>query len=152
MNHKRVYNVLATVGQISIGLQGLSCIASAVLLLVNGGIFLGSDFDLVPAVVDGVGPDHGIAVTYTYRKTLLTGTFKTIQNARYSTGDVIFIRVNPANPTSISEDLPYRSIGIGFMAAALALVCLAWYAIHIVSDNKNVAALVGSLSALDVIL
>ena len=152
VSQKRVYNALATFGQISVGLQGLSCIAFAAFLLVIGGTFLGTEFDLVPAVVDGVSPDGGIAVTYRYHTTVLSGTFPTIQNVAYSTGDVIYIRVNPTNPTSISEDLPYRSMGLGLMTAALALGYLSWYAIHIVSDDKNVAALAGSLSALRVIL
>jgi hypothetical protein len=153
MNQKRVYNALATFGQISIGLQGLSCIVLAVMLLVMGGVFLGTDYDLVPAVVDAVGCDPhnrmcGVGVTYTYGGKIFTGTFETLNGTNFTRGDAIYVRVNPADPSSVSEDLPWRSLGLGMMSGALSLVFIAWYAIRVVSDDRNIAALAGSLSFL----
>jgi hypothetical protein len=149
MNHKRVYNALATFGQISVGLHGLSFLAFAVVLLIMGGMFLGSSYDLVPAIVDSVDLSS-VGVTYKYNGNVYAGSFDAY-NA-YTPGDMIFIRVNPASPTSISEDLPWKSFGLGMMSAAIAIGYLAWYAIHLVSDDRNMAALAGSLTAIGVIV
>jgi hypothetical protein len=158
MNQKRVYNVLALFGQITVGLQGLSCIVMAAILLLMGGIFLGSKYDLVPATVDGPACDPsnngncGVVVTYTYDNKVITSSFETLQPTQYTPGDAVFIRVNPAHPTFISEDMPWRSMGLGMVIAALALGYLSWLAIHIVSDDKNIAAVAGSLSILQALV
>ena len=157
MNQKRLYNVLTLFGQLSVGLQALSCMVFAVLLLIAGGVFFGSNYDLVPAVVDKVQCDLdenvcGVAVTYSYQNKKYTSTFETIRAPRYTPGDVVYIRVNPAHPAAIAEDLPWRSMGLGFMSAAVALGYLSWYAIHIVSDDRNIAALAGSVSVLQTLL
>ena len=158
MSQKRVYNAIATFGQLSVGLQALSCIVFAVILLITGGIFLGAKYDLVPAIVDDITFDNNdtprgaIAVSYRYNGKLYMGTFETMRATRYSVGDDIFIRVNPSHPSTISEDLPWRSLGLGMMAGAMALGYLSWYAIHLVSDDKNMAALAGSLSLFRVLV
>ena len=155
MNTKNVYNALATFGQISIGIQSISCIVLAAALLVMGSVFVGSNYDLVPAVVNSVDSEEDIGevkVTYTYKGTLLANTFTTVRATRYSIGDTIFVRVNPATPSSVSEDLPWKEIGTYMIGGAMALGFLSWYAIYIVSDNRNVAALAGSLSVLQVLV
>lgn len=151
MQQKRVYNTLATLGQISIGVQGISCIVLAAALLITGGMFVGMKYERVPAVVDTVKCDTGscrVGVTHTYNGIKYMGTFETMGSVKYMSGDAISIRVNPADPSTITEDVSWRSMGMGMMSAALALGFLAWYAIHLVSDDRNVAALAGALSVL----
>jgi hypothetical protein len=155
VNTQRTYNALATFGQLSIGLQALSCLAFAVVMLITGSIFMGSRYVLVPAVVDDIVCDAscGIAVTYSFKGKLYMGTFETMRERHaYTPGDSILIRVNPAEPTTISEDLPWKTIGFGLVAGAIALGYLAWFAMNLVSDNRNMAALAGTFSFLKILV
>lgn len=150
---KRAYNTLATLGHLSIGAQGLSSISLAVLMLATGSALLGTRHELVPAIVDDVVcDDHntpcGVAVTYTFGKTTYAATFETMRSTSYNPGDSIVVRVNPAEPWSVTEDLPWQSIGSGMILGAIALGVIAWYAFSLVSDNRNMAALAGTFTFL----
>jgi hypothetical protein len=150
---KRAYNTLATLGHLSIGAQGLSSISLAVLMLATGSALLGSRHVSVPAVVDDVVCDDydtpcGVAVSYTYAGTAYAATFETMRATAYNPGDAITINVNPADPRSVSENLPWTSIGAGMILAAIALGVIAWYAFSLVSDNRNMAALAGTFTFL----
>lgn len=152
---QRTYNALATFGQISIGLQALSSLAIAVLLLITGSMFMGSRYDLAPATVDGIicdeeskGMPCGVAVTYSHKGKTHMGTFETMRSHAYNVGDSILVRVNPGEPTIISEDMPWKTIGFGMVAGAIALGYIAWFLMNLVSDNRNIAALAGTFSFL----
>jgi len=152
MNSQKTYNAVATIGRISVGLQGFSSLMLAVMMLVTGSMFMGSKYDRIPAVVDDIVCDDsgpcGVAVSYAYKDLKYTGTFQTMRPTAYSSGDQIMIYVNPGEPMWISEDMPWNSIGLGMMVGAVALGYLSWYAIHLVSDNKNIAALAGAFTFL----
>lgn len=153
MNTKRTYNALALFGQISIGFQALISLAFAVLLLVTGSMFMGSRYELAPAIVQRVQCTKpkdvcGVAVAYAYKGREYFGTFETMRYTAYTPGDAIFVRVNPGEPTMVSEDLPWKTMGFGMVAGAVALGYIAYYAFHLVSDNRNMAALAGTFSFL----
>lgn len=156
MNAQRTYNAAATIGRISVGIQGLSSLALAVMMLVTGSAFMGSKYELVPAMIDDIVCDEdgpcGVAVSYMYKKLPYTATFQTMRPTAYNKGDMTMVYVNPADPTSITENLPWKTIGLGMIAGALALGYLAWYAIHIVSDDRNIAALAGAFTFLKALI
>lgn len=150
---KRAYNTLATLGHLSIGAQGLSSILLAVLMLATGSAMLGSKHVVVPAIVDDVVCDEydapcGVAVSYTYAGAHYAGTFETMRATSYNPGDTITVNINPVDPRSVSENLPWTSIGAGMILAAIALGVIAWYAFSLVSDNRNMAALAGTFTFL----
>lgn len=150
---KRAYNALANLGHLSIAAQGLSSISLAVLMLVTGSAMMGTKYVLAPAVVNDVVCDEcnapcGVAVSYIHGGTQYAATFETMRATAYNPGDAIFVRVNPAEPTSITEDLPWKSIGSGMILAAIAIGVIAWYAFSLVADNRNMAALAGTFTFL----
>lgn len=152
MDSKRVYNTVAKFGQLSIGLQGLSSFFFAILLLITGSAFLGVDRVRVPAIVDDIVCDDkgacGVAVSYIYGGMSYGGTFETMRQTGYSVGDTIYVSINPTDPTTVAEDLPWKTLGLGMILGALALGYLVWYTVQLVSDNRNMAALAGTLSFL----
>lgn len=147
----RAVNAFATVGRVTIGLQGILCIIMAVLLLIVGGIYLGTDYPRLPAVVSAVECEEdgcAVAVKYVYNDLKYQGTLHTSDIYQYSEGDTINIRINPADPTKIQPDTPLKKIGFGMVLSALGTGVAAWYILNLVADDRNVAALGGVFSIL----
>lgn len=153
LNSPRTYNALALFGQITVGMQGLSSLALAVAMLITGSMLMGSKYEISQAIVDSVVCDDGgdicgVGVTYVVDGKTIKGTMDTVRPTAYTPGDSVSVRYNPVNPEIVYENLPWVSMGFGLVTSALALGVIAWFLINLVSDDRNIAALAGSLSFL----
>jgi hypothetical protein len=149
MTSKNVYNASATLGQILITMQGFSCIAVAIGCLVTGSTLLGSSQGerIIGRVkgtecLDDIGR-CAITVTYVMGGKRYQSTFETAKTLNYAKNDAISILVNPETPHVAIEDLPWQHMGATLIAAAICTAASAYYAMHLVSQRKNIAALAG---------
>lgn len=147
MSTKNILNTTATFGQVVVGVQALSSIFLAVLLLITGGQLMGERHMEVPAVVTGVDcvNGSGCAVTAVYKVGAETfqGTFSTYKEFSYAPMDQITLLVNPSDPTQVLENMPWSNMGFAMMLVGLALVFAGYYAVRVVSERKNVATIAG---------
>lgn len=158
MTSKNVYNASATLGQILITLQGFSCIAVAIGCLVTGSTLIGSSQGerIIGRVkgtecLDDIGR-CAITVSYAMGGKRYQSTFETAKTLSYAKNDAISILVNPDTPHVVVEDLPWQQMGATLIAAALCTAASAYYAMKLVSQRKNIAALAGAFGFVSAIV
>jgi hypothetical protein len=149
MSGKNVYNGVAAAGRIMVSLQGVSCMALAIVALVVGSNLIGSSrgdriFGRVKEVecLDDIGK-CGVTVSYIMQGKKYQSTFTTSDTLGYAAGDTIGILVDPEMPHLAIEDLPWKQIGYSMIFGALCAVAAAYFAVQMVSERKNIAAFAG---------
>lgn len=155
MSTKNIYNTTATFGQIVVALQALLCVSVGVACLTTGGVLLGDSRVSVPAVVtqgDCLDDTCAITAVYAFDGKRYQATFSSQKAFSYAVGDDITVLVNPSRPNDAIEDFPWTSLGVGLVLGGIAMALLAYYAISVVSQRKNVAVLAGIFTALRAIV
>jgi hypothetical protein len=145
------YNILATFGQLSVGLQGLSSALLAGMLVLAGGAMMATHTVPCVAKVTEVDCSYNmcaVAVEHSLNGYRMQSSFTTPNTHAYSPGDVIKVQRSVHDPTKISEDLPWGTMGASMVIAAIALATFAWYMVNVVSDSRNMAALAGTFTFL----
>lgn len=148
MHQMKPYNTLATFGKLAVGVEAVSSVFLGVTMLMAGSYLIGTKTVQCPArVLDVVYDEQTMACTitveYSYKNKAYKGSFKTTDFESYIPGGITTIKLNPLKPSEVHEDLPLKMIGTGFLCGALGLGILAWFALQLVSDSRNLAALAG---------
>jgi hypothetical protein len=158
MTANNVYNASATLGQILILMQGFSCIAVAIGCLATGSTLLGSSQgERIIARVKGTEclDDIGrcaITASYMMGGKRYQSTFESTNTLNYAKNDTISILVNPQTPHVAIEDLPWQAMGATLVVTAICTAAGAYYAMQLVSQRKNVAALAGAFGILSALV
>jgi len=139
-------NALATFGQISVLFNALSSFGVALLSLYIGSLILTNPSVVtVPATVVAV---DGARVSVQCEDAA-TGFFTRISGVTYAPGQRITVQRDAGG--ALLEDVAWGRMGYVLLAFGALLLTLGYYAIHIVADRKNVAVVMGAVTALDLI-
>lgn len=146
-----VYNAFATLGEVSVFVQAISCVALAAVLIVVGSMLVGQKGTQITARVMSTekvwnAPEGMciLTVSYTFDTVAYTGTM--VSSVPTSPGEDISIRVNPRHPDQPYQDLPWTSYGMSMISTAVLALFAAHWGIKVVSERKNLAAMAGVFS------